>query len=81
MSKTKKVEARVQVDRHTRYERAREVLRLEQMSDFVRRACDDLAARTLDVGENVPAKEVRASSATISGDGRTLLGDGRRVKT
>lgn len=77
MSKTKKVEARVQVDRHTRYERAREVLRLEQMSDFVRRACDDLAARTLD--DNNQRSDSKQGG--IAGDSRKLLADGRRVRT
>jgi hypothetical protein len=58
--KAKKVEARVSDLAHARYDQARETLRLEDMSDFVRRACDDLAGVTLAkaAGRDLERKQV-----------------------
>lgn len=48
MSKTAKIEARVLPARLERYRQAADALKLEEMSDYVRRACDELAERTDD---------------------------------
>lgn len=67
MSKTAKVEARVLPARHARYVKAAAALRLDELSDFVRRACDDLADQVLERDGPLltePAQDLKKATVT-----------------
>lgn len=82
MSKTAKIEARVRPANLERYRQAAAILQLEEMSDFVRRACDHLAFEVLDADTDKPVASFASKPVAqqVPAGGRVPLSDGRRVR-